>query len=135
MLNRKIPYGEVFGMPGVKYEQNGKSYDSRGNEIGTKTVEVLVEKGQVEQVQVAVKLESDEESKESPVETEDGIPVIPDFEQPEIRKRPAVMTVAEMKAELDHPRHPERDDVVAGDQHRIRVEHLVVRGVLGPPER
>ena len=101
MLNRKIPYGEVFGMPGVKYEQNGKSYDSRGNEIGTKTVEVLVEKGQVEQVQVAVKLESDEESKESPVETEDGIPVIPDFEQPEIRKRPAVMTVAEMKAELD----------------------------------
>lgn len=32
-LDKNKPYGLVYGLPGVAYEQNKKSYNSRGDEV------------------------------------------------------------------------------------------------------
>lgn len=32
-LDRKRPYGQVYGSPNVGYEQDGKSFDHDGNEL------------------------------------------------------------------------------------------------------
>ena len=33
-LDKSKPYGEVFGYPGVAFDQDGKHFDATGNQIG-----------------------------------------------------------------------------------------------------
>lgn len=33
-LDKSKPYGEVFGCPGVAFDQDGKHFNSEGNQVG-----------------------------------------------------------------------------------------------------
>lgn len=105
MLNKRMPYGVVYGPHPACYEQNGNLYDGQGNNLNKKPdqpspVETKVgKKEEPAKVEVKAPVEMPESRKIEPPKT--GPVEVPDFKMELPLKYINNMSIPELKEELD----------------------------------
>lgn len=72
-LDKSKPFGEVFGCPGVAFEQDGKHFDSTGNQVGGEPDNITDEFTTMTREELIAFLVAHGETQYNPNDTDDGL--------------------------------------------------------------